>query len=88
MAGSIKHTMKSDGSFTMDLIENMGDAHEALQEYHQALEETVDMLDATAGIFHQLIRHPNSHWHRSRAVTRLAKVQPLLAKRLRERLGE
>lgn len=32
MAGSLSHIVKKDGTFWMDLIENMGDAHEALEE--------------------------------------------------------
>ena len=32
MAGSLAHITDDDGSFTMDLIENLGDAHEALEE--------------------------------------------------------
>ena len=32
MAGSLNHLISSNGSFSMDLIENMGDAHEALEE--------------------------------------------------------
>lgn len=32
MAGSLAHIVTDDGEFTMDLIENLGDAHEALEE--------------------------------------------------------
>ncbi len=32
MAGSYNHLVAEDGSFSMELIENMGDAHEALEE--------------------------------------------------------
>lgn len=32
MAGSYAHLIDDDGSFRMDLIENLGDAHEALEE--------------------------------------------------------
>lgn len=32
MAGSLNHIINTDGSFHMDLIENIGDAHEALEE--------------------------------------------------------
>lgn len=32
MAGSLNHIIREDGKFTMDLIENLGDAHEALEE--------------------------------------------------------
>lgn len=34
MAGSLNHIIDDDGSFTMEHIENMGDAHEALEECH------------------------------------------------------
>jgi hypothetical protein len=32
MAGSYQHLRAEDGSFTMERIENMGDAHEALED--------------------------------------------------------
>ena len=32
MAGSLNHIIDSDGTFTMDLIDNLGEAHEALEE--------------------------------------------------------
>ena len=32
MAGSLDHIVGDDGRFRMDLIENLGDAHEALEE--------------------------------------------------------
>ncbi len=32
MAGSLNHIVDESGAFTMDSIENMGDAHEALEE--------------------------------------------------------
>ncbi len=34
MAGSFDHCDKDDGTFCFDLIENMGDAHEACEEMH------------------------------------------------------
>ena len=51
MAGRIDHLSDEDGKFTMDLIENMGDAHEALEEcytvinklQHLAIEKGLDM---------------------------------------------
>ena len=39
MAGSLNHIVNEDGTFTMELIENMGDAHEALEECHQIIAE-------------------------------------------------
>lgn len=35
MAGSLSHITDDDGTFRMDLIENLGDAQEALEEFHQ-----------------------------------------------------
>ena len=32
MAGSLSHITSGNGEFQMDLIENLGDAHEALEE--------------------------------------------------------
>ncbi len=32
MAGSLSHIVGRDGHFTMSLIENLGDAHEALEQ--------------------------------------------------------
>ena len=37
MAGSLNHIVEDDGSFTMETIENLGDAHEALEECHQII---------------------------------------------------
>lgn len=32
MAGSLNHIIDQEGKFSMDTIENLGDAHEALEE--------------------------------------------------------
>jgi hypothetical protein len=32
MAGSLSHIIGEDGHFTMDLIDELGDAHEALEQ--------------------------------------------------------
>lgn len=37
MAGSLSHIVDDDGTFTMELIENLGDAHEALEECFQLI---------------------------------------------------
>jgi len=37
MAGSLNHIVNDDGTFTMDFIENLGDAHEALEECYQLI---------------------------------------------------
>ena len=37
MAGSYDHICNEDGSFRVDLIEKMGDAHEALEECHEII---------------------------------------------------
>jgi ABC-type cobalamin transport system ATPase subunit len=39
MAGSFNHILNSDGEFTMDFIENIGDAHEALEECYKLIVE-------------------------------------------------
>lgn len=42
MAGSLNHIVDGDGTFTMNHIENLGDAHEALEECHQIIAELLD----------------------------------------------
>lgn len=42
MAGSLSHIINEDGTFTMDLIENLGDAHEALEECFVLIYELSD----------------------------------------------
>lgn len=37
MAGSFRHLVGEDGGFTMDLIENLGDANEALEECYDMI---------------------------------------------------
>lgn len=37
MAGSLNHIVAEDGTFTMDTIETMRDAHMALEECHQII---------------------------------------------------
>ncbi|KUR80802.1 hypothetical protein [Novosphingobium sp. FSW06-99] len=37
MAGSFAHIVAEDGSFTMDTIDHMGDAHEALEDCHKLI---------------------------------------------------
>lgn len=44
MAGSLKHITDADGNFTMDLIENLGDAHEALEECFNKIRELENPL--------------------------------------------
>jgi len=39
MAGSLNHIIDRDGKFTMNLIENLGDAHEALEECFMIIHE-------------------------------------------------
>ena len=40
MAGSYQHCVKGDGSFRgIDLIDNLGDAHEALEEMHAMIQQ-------------------------------------------------
>ena len=49
MAGSYRHCVAEDGSFTFDTIENMGDAHEACVEMFEMLNwlaQDSDLLSA------------------------------------------
>ena len=64
MAGSLNHIVEEDGSFTMDHLDHMGDAHEALEECHQIIAwllpyagRALDTSDATGALtecLHQL----------------------------------
>lgn len=47
MAGSFGHCNKDDGSFTFDLIDNMGDAHEACEMMHFMIHYLADGFDRT-----------------------------------------
>lgn len=42
MAGSLNHIVNDHGAFTMATIENMGDAHEALEECFDLIALLVD----------------------------------------------
>lgn len=42
MAGSLKHIIAPDGTLTMDKIDNLGDAHEALEELYALV---IDLSD-------------------------------------------
>lgn len=42
MAGSLDHLKDSNGNFTSDLIEDLGDAHEALEECFNRIKELED----------------------------------------------
>ncbi|KKK99213.1 hypothetical protein LCGC14_2634990 [marine sediment metagenome] len=44
MAGSYKHLVAEDGTFTFDLIENMGDAYEACEECFEKIRRLTDAL--------------------------------------------
>ncbi len=52
MAGSYKHIVGPTGEFTMDTIENMGDAYEAL-------EECFFLINFLAGATWPLTTNPN-----------------------------
>ena len=70
MAGSLNHIVAEDGSFSFDLIENLGDAYEALEECHQIIAfllpyagRALGNTDATGALseaLHQL-DYPTSH---------------------------
>lgn len=45
MAGSYRHVVDSDGSFRgTDLIDNVGDAHEALEEMYDMINYLADQI--------------------------------------------
>lgn len=50
MAGSLNHVIDRDWNFSMDTIENLGDAHEALEEcvmiIHELSGGSIDAVDA------------------------------------------
>ena len=57
MAGSLAHITATDGSFTMELIDNMGDAEEALEDCHAIIAfllpfaaRAMDNSDATGAL--------------------------------------
>lgn len=64
MSGSLNHITADDGSFTMETIDDLGDAHEALEECHQIIAfllpyagRAMDNCDATGALaeaLHQL----------------------------------
>jgi len=45
MAGSYDHICADGGSFTMDLIDNMGDAYEALEDCHGIIAQLCEALE-------------------------------------------
>lgn len=59
MAGSYNHIVGDDGKFCMDLIENLGDAHEAL-------EECFDMIACLSGGKDENIERAHHHHLRTR----------------------
>jgi hypothetical protein len=44
MAGSLNHMIAEDGSFDFDLIENMGDAHEACEECFDIIAALLELM--------------------------------------------
>jgi len=44
MAGSLDHITNENGEFTMDLIENMGDAYEALEDCFEKIKALREQL--------------------------------------------
>jgi hypothetical protein len=65
MAGSLNHIVDTDGSFTMSLIDNLGDAHEALEECYALIIELSggDMLKVSAACKKLRLVDP---WHADR----------------------
>lgn len=76
MSGSLNHIVDEDGSFTMDTIENMGDAHEALEE----------CFDLIAFLLEQQPRPEATLKHACRVVNApMPKVLPIRGKRAEDR---
>jgi hypothetical protein len=44
MAGSLNHMIAEDGSFDFDLIENLGDAHEACEECFDIIAALLELM--------------------------------------------
>ena len=61
MAGSYRHVTNSDGSFRgLDLIENLGDAYEAIEEMHDMIRwfaERADFFDDPRAAIHAAWRY-------------------------------
>ena len=61
MAGSLSHIIAEDGSFQMDLIENLGDAEEALSEcFHIILRLSGGDMTKVSGVCRHL-RYPDPY---------------------------
>ena len=61
MAGSLSHIIAEDGSFQMELIENLGDAHEALSEcFHIILRLSSGDMGRVSEVC-RLLRYPDPY---------------------------
>lgn len=71
MAGSLNHIVAGDGSFTMDHIDNMSDAQEALAECHQVIAYLDERL--APGELNRILEqlgHPVLHGERQEGIRR------------------
>lgn len=63
MAGSYRHCCNDDGSFTFDLIENMGDAREACEDMHGIIGKALESLELARYTIESIVRaHRNEDW--------------------------
>jgi hypothetical protein len=60
MAGSLNHIIDDDGSFTFELIENMGDAHEACEECFDIIAALLDMIPNPTNALHIACEQANA----------------------------
>lgn len=84
MAGSLNHIVNENGAFTMRNIENMGDAHEALEECFDIIAELLN-----TGISNIDRDHDTEGWMKEvckRCKAPLPKMRPY--KGAREKDGE
>lgn len=58
MAGSLNHIVDEDGRFTMAHIENLGDAHEALDECFKIIRKLTDGDKATVNAVCRKLNFP------------------------------
>ena len=60
MAGSYKHLTDDNGAFRFDLIENMGDAHEACQEMWTVINLMEEGLSLKVALDHYYAESPET----------------------------
>lgn len=76
MAGSLAHITADDGTFTMDLIDNLGDAHEALEECFNTINTLKARLEGLDNAYAEVI---NDHCNTIAALNaRLAEAERVI----------